>query len=122
MGKYYTAWEFRNWPQKDPSLSDDERARRQAFYDKADRARKARQWAKANPVSVRLQKKLARIGVPVELPKRSNSHHWRHRTAGAWAWSAKRTDGSGHIDVGSGHTMAQCLKMSDEELARILES
>jgi len=69
-------------------------------------------------IAERLQARLASTGLIVDVPKRQYTGHWQ-RSEGAWSWSALVTDQ--YYEVGSPHTMRECLKMSDEDFAQAVE-
>ena len=80
-------------------------------------------YAKKNPLSVRLQKKLVRMGYKVDVPRRTNAS-WAWKSSGSWAWSAWILNEEGKpsgVEIGCSDTMRSCLKMTDEELEKNLE-
>ena len=81
-------------------------------------------YAKRNPLSVRLQKKLVRMGYKVDVPRRTNTS-WAWKSSGCWAWNARMLLNEGGnpsgCEIGSSDTMRSCLKMTDEELEKNLE-
>lgn len=69
-------------------------------------------------IAKRLHKRLLALGCDVGVPKRI----WlggAHDSSDLWRWEAPETRGGGSI--GCEHSMAECLKMSDERLKVFLD-
>lgn len=82
-------------------------------YRRMERSRRARE----NPIKVRLQRRLKSLGYDIDVPHRLYPGHWQ-RSAGAWVWGANQKNG---LPLGSQYPMTDCLKMSTEELLKVLD-
>lgn len=81
------------------------------------RLEKRRAYAKANSISIRLQRHLNANGLDVEKPVRL--YGGALKASGAWMWCAKFKGSM--LEIGSGASMKTCLKASSDELTHLID-